>query len=339
MRYTGENCPYCGVEFADKDDVVVCPDCGTPHHRVCWFAHGECANTEKHSEGYAWKKSADPEPPAEETKSDEKTHSHNESNLDIICPDCGESCPNGTLRCPKCGAVFIPFVNQTGAPPLAQFKAGFDSNENIKGLKSGDIALFCRTAGASYIKKFRKKCSWNWAAFLFSPYWFFYRKIYKAGMLFFAAFISISLLMIPAQNFAANRSSAFIADCDKYVAEQMGDSQKNAADSYFKRTELQGEFAMKNQARFINECLKPSLLVYGLLFLTVALKVVAALMADRLYFKKACAEIRRVRSISSDERTVQLELFRKGGTNIFFGTGSYLISDLLILAASNFMTR
>lgn len=338
MRYTGESCPYCKVEFTEQDDVVVCPDCGTPHHRVCWFAHGECAAADKHGEGYVWQKSAEPEQP-QETKSEEKTHTHNESNLDIICPDCGESCPNGSLRCPKCGAMFITFVNPTGAPPVAQFKPGFDSDENIKGLKSGDIALFCRTAGASYIKKFRKKCSWNWAAFLFSPYWFFYRKLYKAGALFFAAFISLNLLLIPANSFVNNRSSAFVADCEKYATEQLGESEQSSTESYLAKTELYGEFAMNNRTRFVNEMLKPMLLVYGLMFLMLVLKVAAALVADRLYFKKACAEIRRVRSISSDERTVQLELFRKGGTNIFFGTGSYLISDLLILAASNFMTR
>ena len=89
MRYTGESCPYCKVEFTEQDDVVVCPDCGTPHHRVCWFAHGECAAADKHGEGYVWQKSAEPEQP-QETKSEEKTHAHNESNLDIICPDCGE---------------------------------------------------------------------------------------------------------------------------------------------------------------------------------------------------------------------------------------------------------
>ena len=111
MRYTGENCPYCGTEFTEQDDVVVCPDCGTPHHRVCWFAHGECAATEKHAEGYVWKKSAEPQPEAEEPKTEKNTHARSESNLDIVCPDCGATCPNGTLRCPECGAMLIPFAN------------------------------------------------------------------------------------------------------------------------------------------------------------------------------------------------------------------------------------
>ena len=33
-RYTGNHCPVCEQEFTDNDDIVVCPDCGTPSPRV-----------------------------------------------------------------------------------------------------------------------------------------------------------------------------------------------------------------------------------------------------------------------------------------------------------------
>ena len=26
-------CPVCKKQFEDGDDIVVCPECGTPHHR------------------------------------------------------------------------------------------------------------------------------------------------------------------------------------------------------------------------------------------------------------------------------------------------------------------
>ena len=82
MRYTGENCPYCGVTFTEQDDVVVCPECATPHHRVCWLAHGECANTEKHGTDFVWKKSSAPQP---EKEAEQQADSHDNANLDIIC--------------------------------------------------------------------------------------------------------------------------------------------------------------------------------------------------------------------------------------------------------------
>ena len=37
MRYTGETCPVCNKVFQEDDDIVVCPDCGTPHHRKCYL--------------------------------------------------------------------------------------------------------------------------------------------------------------------------------------------------------------------------------------------------------------------------------------------------------------
>ena len=30
----------------------------------------------------------------------------------------------------------------------------------------------------------KKKITFNWAAFFFSPYWLFYRKLWKAGLIF-----------------------------------------------------------------------------------------------------------------------------------------------------------
>ena len=136
MRYEGEACPYCGNPFAEGDDVVVCPECATPHHRACWFAHGHCANEELHGAGFVWKKTAaEPEPEPKEKPEE----SRSEQGLDIVCPDCGKVSPNGTLRCPDCGALLVPFA--MGEPPLAQFRAGFDPNKEINGMKAGDIAL------------------------------------------------------------------------------------------------------------------------------------------------------------------------------------------------------
>ena len=363
MRYTGENCPYCGVTFTEQDDVVVCPECATPHHRVCWLAHGECANTEKHGTDFVWKKSSAPQP---EKEAEQQADSHDNANLDIICPDCGATCANGTLRCPDCGAVLIPFANPMGAPPLAQFKQGFDSNENIRGLKSGDIALFCRTSGASYIKKFRKNLSWNWAALLFTPFWFFYRKMYEAGGVFLAVYLALNLMLIPAEMYFNNvfyESSASVtvngmmAEIDEliepYILENpssggfmdslmeglYGESISLSEEGY----EAVANYIENNQQLFVDNVIKPmtkpALIIYGIHLLSVLLHIVSALVADRLYFKKACVEIKRARGVTGDERVVQLELFRRGGTNILIGSGLYLVCSMVINAAIMLATR
>ena len=56
QNYINEKCPVCGKEFRQEDDIVVCPDCGTPHHRECYKQLGHCAHAEKHG-SFEWKES------------------------------------------------------------------------------------------------------------------------------------------------------------------------------------------------------------------------------------------------------------------------------------------
>lgn len=45
-------CGRCGKNFAENDEIVYCPECGTPVHRDCWT--GECENLSRHQSGYKW---------------------------------------------------------------------------------------------------------------------------------------------------------------------------------------------------------------------------------------------------------------------------------------------
>ncbi|MGN1051081.1 MAG: RING finger protein, partial [Acutalibacteraceae bacterium] len=49
MDYIGYKCPVCEKNFHADDDIVVCPECGAPHHRSCYEQIGKCAFSEKHS--------------------------------------------------------------------------------------------------------------------------------------------------------------------------------------------------------------------------------------------------------------------------------------------------
>ncbi|MBQ5823497.1 MAG: DUF2628 domain-containing protein [Clostridia bacterium] len=347
MRYVGENCPYCGVPFAENDDIVVCPECATPHHRVCWFAHGECAHAELHGTNFVWKKTDEPQPEAKPEQP--QNNPHNEPALDVICPDCGTKSPKGTIRCPECGAILIPFANPTGQPPMAQFRPEFDAGENIRGVKSGDIALYCRTAGAGYIRHFRRKVSWNWAALLFSPFWFFYRKLYKAGAIFLTVYLALNLIMIPAEIFAYNSSAQITAEIQELIEPYIDENASgyggitgilsggtSLSDEAIKAV---NEFTQNNTQRIINEMLLPAIPQYLITFLLVSLRVIAALLANTIYFKKLGADVKEIRSETSDEREVQLRLLHKGGTNIFLGSGMYFICSLLLNAASMLAMR
>lgn len=323
MRYSGENCPYCGLQFQEGDDVVVCPDCATPHHRACWFAHGECANTEKHSEGFVWKKTAAPAP---EPQPEAAEHKQENKSLDIVCPDCGKVNPNGTLRCPDCGALLIPFAPMGGEPPIAQFRPEFNPNEMIGGMKSGDIALFCRMNGARYLKAFRKiaggrKLGFNWGATIFAPFWFFYRKLYQAGIIFLALFVATSVWMMPA-------------------ADNFYDVYEKLQYEAYAVIEAEGEDAayelIEQRMPEIQAAMKP---MYAPMIIQLLLHLASAMIADMLYYRKAKKDITQARSEKTDERSLQLDLFKKGGTSFVWGAASYFANEALLYLASWLLTR
>lgn len=53
-RFTDKLCPVCRVRFTDNSDVVVCPECGTPHHRACYAKTDSCGISEYHAVGFSW---------------------------------------------------------------------------------------------------------------------------------------------------------------------------------------------------------------------------------------------------------------------------------------------
>lgn len=81
MNLNGEKCAKCGEVFKEDDDIVVCPECGSPHHRECYLADNKCANSEKHAEGYKWQhkttekvKAEIPESEGQNKLKDQKMH-------------------------------------------------------------------------------------------------------------------------------------------------------------------------------------------------------------------------------------------------------------------------
>lgn len=53
-RFENKLCPICRAPFTEGADIVVCPICGTPHHRSCYLAKGHCGVEEYHAQGFSW---------------------------------------------------------------------------------------------------------------------------------------------------------------------------------------------------------------------------------------------------------------------------------------------
>ncbi len=82
------------------------------------------------------------------------------------------------------------------------FKGPFPVEDYTAGVRTNTLGSFIRNNAQSYINKFKwgeikGKNGFNWAAFLFAPYWFFYRKLYKPGIIFITLQTVMSILITP----------------------------------------------------------------------------------------------------------------------------------------------
>lgn len=54
IEFLGKHCPVCRGAFKENDNVVVCPECGTPHHRECYAKENKCGLESYHAAGFVW---------------------------------------------------------------------------------------------------------------------------------------------------------------------------------------------------------------------------------------------------------------------------------------------
>lgn len=103
--YIGEKCIVCGRTFKKGDDIVVCPDCGTPYHRECWNKNGKCINDSLHAVGKSW---YEEKINTEKVKNQEKEmlnrKQENQTSGRIVCRECGNVNPPNATNCINCGA-------------------------------------------------------------------------------------------------------------------------------------------------------------------------------------------------------------------------------------------
>lgn len=207
MNYSGKHCPVCKEAFENNENVVVCPECGTPHHRDCYEKTGHCINSDKHGPNFTWNM-------LEDDNDQENTGQVNmNSTQTIVCGNCGHKNPETALFCENCSTPLGAKQPQPEEqPPFQQegrfsdFLSGaideekFDPSANVtedeelvKGVKMKDAVAFVQKNALYYITVFRRirdtdKGVITLSGFLFTGAFFLYRKQYLKGIL-------ISLLM------------------------------------------------------------------------------------------------------------------------------------------------
>ena len=205
-NYTDHECIICKEKFKDSDDIVVCPECGTPYHRECYLKEGKCINTVLHEEkkSYTEQKTAEPKK----------------------CPVCmAENSPEAFI-CERCGSSLLSGMEDDSRQEqdfeqASQHNSGgftgftFDPNDKYCGLDPNEMltedinveeaAEFVGTNIPYYLMLFKrmkdtgKKITFNLVCILFPQFFFAHRKMMLES---FAVILLSSILSIPAMLYA-----------------------------------------------------------------------------------------------------------------------------------------
>lgn len=262
MDFKNYFCPVCNNKFTDDDDVVVCPECGIPHHRDCYFSNGGCFNEEKHnstenvSEAYKQDVAEEIEaiPVEPDGFQDKKEEERNEFFKNVS---------------------FNP-----SSTPLIGGKHGYLFEIAVGKNQRYYIPRFM------LMDKFNRSFNWNFFAFLFPLSWTLYRKMYKFAALIFAIYTLVFGSMfyyimndegfIKASEVCMQENPEYFTDISAYMSGN-GD---------YSLTPAQQQLIEEIETIEI-----PVAVTYAAFILTYATRVLLALFSTKLYYKKLCKNI------------------------------------------------
>lgn len=308
--------------------------------------NGHCANDSFHASGFVWNGESTKADPVEETTApsdskichvcssenpDDALHCGNcgalfgetekSDNDNKTCAFCGRENDSDALHCKYCGAPVgtnNPYVNDN--PYLAG--TGIAPDELLGGFKASDVATYTQASSKRYLPKFKKfakgkKLSFNFAAFFFAPYWFFYRKMYKAGVFFIALFVTATLLL-------SGYSTELMNYSDEYIGVMYGIDYETATEE-----ELTEHYQDLEKAsnEFVAKAKKPLLIITGV---DIILHLICALIADRLYYSKLLSDLKLIDENVKEPNMRKLMIARKGGLSPFAFAASLAGQSMLI---------
>lgn len=297
----------CSEKFTAEDDIVVCPECGTPYHKECYKKEGKCVNEALHQCGGTWRPSYDTGSDCSETEN-------------VTCRFCGYTNPPLTLFCQKCGMPArglqdistenirneqryngVNINSDPGAyngnadsgmpfnPFLINFSdplCGFNPEEDFDGVKMSELGDFVGTNTHYYLpifKRFKEGgniLTWNFSAMLFPELYFSYRKMPLYAL---AALIMRFISMIP----------QFI-----FLCAQMPES--GALYEFASRFDFTG-------TAFHGVMMLCSLIMYLMMF-------TAGLFGNKIYYAHTLKKIRKIKAYSNGTASIHT-LNKRGGTS------------------------
>ena len=285
MKYTNYKCPVCNNQFTEDDDVVVCPECGTPHHRECYIQNGNCANADKHGTNEPIEVEFVDVEENNDTSSQTETAEKETENPQQIVQEVIEEMKGGN------GDYML------NGKHVSFYEAAIGKNQKYY------IPHFM------IMDKTKKAVSWNIAGFFVPLAWCLYRKMYK----FAAIILALYVLMIGTIGFTIMSNEEFINSINECAQEDPNFYENillyNTKDSNVSLTEKQ----MKLN-KLTNEYKPPVPVQIMTYLITYGIRIIMGIYATNLYYKKLNKSIEKVDKLDLSPDMKRSVLFRKCGT-------------------------
>lgn len=290
MNFTKYICPVCEQAFKEDDDVVVCPDCGIPHHRNCWFENGKCFYHEKHGVEEIIKKEIPEETPV----------SHTEETEPVFENEAPQT-QNETQT--AVNEIINEIRNNT--------------TDNVK-LDGNAISCYEAALGKNqkyYIPRFmlmekiKKALSWNSAAFFVPFAWSLYRKMYKLSALIFAMY----MLIFGSVSFTILGNEELVNSINTCVQEDPEFAQKILAYES-NSSDVSLTASQKELYNIMTEISIPVWQTVLFYIINIGVRMAMGLFSSNMYFKKLSKNIKEASLKGFDDNTLKTYLFKKYGT-------------------------
>lgn len=301
MTYKQNKCDICNKEFTDGEDIVVCPECGTPYHRKCYEEAGKCIHEDLHNM-----------PKNDEDVNDEEDTAENDTEQHVRCKACGCELRENALFCDRCGMpVSGDGSNRINIDDGRKQKIVYppfeviDLDEEIEdGVKFEDVSRYVKvnkqyyTLVFSRIKKFRLS-RFNFCAFLFTGGWLLYRKQYLKGIIIS---VIVGALML---------STTFIYNF--YTSEILNSLLQSAGMNSLSVSQFQSLYP------YIESLEKKDMFMLFLPYILELIRYVimfaVGVKANRMYFKDCVKKVKAIKSQDKTEAQINEEIEEKGGVN------------------------
>lgn len=317
MFYYNKVCDGCSEVMLESDDIVVCPECGTPQHRECYKKNNQCVNAHLHAEGFDWR-TANAEPEKEpEPIVENPVAQENEQAPQGIFPD---FTADGEIP-----DVPLPEFNIDGVYVNGQT---FGADEDIGGATVREVVTYTQVNSRHYLKRFIKNknrksfISWNWGAFFFGPAWFFYRKLYKVGAIFLVLAISATIAVMPLTTKLDSAATKL-----EPLYNQLIEKLESGVDETDEAAQAELEKLSGEITAILKGALPYSLTVLGATY--AVSQIIPALIANSFYRKKMLEDINFAKRATSDPKVLKFSLIRRGGVSLIAGLFATLAASYL----------